>query len=145
MAKTMQEILKGLLEAKYVSVFKGETREEWKERMVHEAMAAMPLQPFTALKRIREAGHNFGAWATWAQKTAAWGMEPYKWPDPGKDAPPEEVPKGVIMPLLLSQEMSKAGAKANSEWLNDNAPIGEARYELPMTSIYKAFIDHKGE
>ncbi len=44
------------------------------------------------------------------------------------------------MPLKLTPEMAKAGGHANSEWLNDNAPIGEGRYAQPMESVYAAFI-----
>lgn len=42
---------------------------------------------FEALKNIRQAGYNYGAWANWAQKTASWGMEPTKWPKQSDDAP----------------------------------------------------------
>lgn len=47
----------------------------------------------------------------------------------------------VLMPLSLTPEMEKAGGHANSEWLNDDAPIGESRYARPMASVYAAFID----
>ena len=40
-----------------------------------------------ALKRIREAGNNTTEWATWAQRMAAWGMQPDRWPYPGDDPP----------------------------------------------------------
>lgn len=40
-----------------------------------------------ALRAIRHAGNNTTDWATWAQRTAAWGMEPHKWPKQDKEAP----------------------------------------------------------
>lgn len=40
-----------------------------------------------ALFRIRHAGGNTTEWAVWAQKTAAWGMEPGKWAQPPAEAP----------------------------------------------------------
>lgn len=43
-----------------------------------------------ALRRIRQAGNNWFSWCTWAQKTAAWGMEPSKWPEQDPDAPQEK-------------------------------------------------------
>lgn len=44
-----------------------------------------------ALRLIREAGNNTTDWATWAQKMAAWGMEPNKWPKPSDYAPEEKL------------------------------------------------------
>lgn len=43
-----------------------------------------------ALANIRFAGNNTTAWAVWAQKMAAWGMEPDKWPKPEALPPAEE-------------------------------------------------------
>jgi septation ring formation regulator EzrA len=40
-----------------------------------------------ALRRIREAGNNTTEWATWAQRTAAWGMQTGYCPEQPKDAP----------------------------------------------------------
>ena len=42
-----------------------------------------------------------------------------------------------MVPVTLTAEMKKAGGHANSEWLNDNAPIGEVRYVIPMDSIWR--------
>jgi hypothetical protein len=51
------------------------------------------------------------------------------------------VPEGfVLVPVKLTEEMKKAGGHANSEWLNDNAPIGEVRYAMPMDSVYGAIL-----
>lgn len=41
----------------------------------------------SALWAIRTAGHNTTDWAIWAQKMAAWGLEPAKWPRPPEAAP----------------------------------------------------------
>lgn len=40
-----------------------------------------------ALNAIRCAGNNASDWAVWAQRTAAWGMAPDKWPKQNEDAP----------------------------------------------------------
>jgi hypothetical protein len=62
---------------------------------VYLSLASPGAAAFAALKMIREAGENFTDWATWAQKMAAWGMEPDKWPMPGKDAPASPAPLQV--------------------------------------------------
>lgn len=46
--------------------------------------AAIAIQ---ALRLIRHASGNTTEWATWAQRMAAWGMEPNKWPKPDDSAP----------------------------------------------------------
>lgn len=49
----------------------------------------------------------------------------------------QAVPQGWrLVPVELTEAMSKAGGHANSEWLNDSAPIGEERYARPMKSIW---------
>lgn len=49
------------------------------------------------------------------------------------------VPPGFwLAPDEPSDAMQKAGGHANSEWLNDNAPIGESRYVKPAEGVYKA-------
>ena len=58
------------------------------------------------------------------------------------------VPDGMcLVPIEPTPEMLKAGGHTNSEWLNDNAPIGESRYALPMAGVYAAMLsaapDHK--
>lgn len=45
-----------------------------------------------------------------------------------------------LVPLVPTQEMLKAGGHANSEWLNDDAPIGELRYTMPMNSVWEAML-----
>lgn len=53
-------------------------------------IALMWLKGMEALKTIREAGYNTTDWATWAQKWAAHGMQPDRWPAPPKDAPEDK-------------------------------------------------------
>lgn len=51
------------------------------------------------------------------------------------------VPEGfVLVPAKITPEMKAAGGHANSEWLNDNAPIGEARYAMPMDGVWAAML-----
>ena len=47
----------------------------------------------------------------------------------------------VEVPREPTEEMKRAGGHANSEWLNDNAPIGESLYAMPMESVWRAMID----
>jgi hypothetical protein len=46
----------------------------------------------------------------------------------------------VLVPAKPTQEMISKGGYINSEWLNDNAPIGQQRYERPVAEVYKAMI-----
>jgi hypothetical protein len=41
----------------------------------------------------------------------------------------------------MSDKMFDAGQHANSEWLNDNAPIGEAVYRAPAKAVFTAMIN----
>jgi hypothetical protein len=51
------------------------------------------------------------------------------------------VPEGwMLVPVVPTEAMKKAGGHANSEWLNDNAPIGEARYATPMESVWRDML-----
>lgn len=52
-----------------------------------------------------------------------------------------KIPEGwKLVPIVPTEAMKKAGGHANSEWLNDNAPIGEVRYMMPMDSVYEAML-----
>ncbi len=54
------------------------------------------------------------------------------------------VPEGyVLVPIEPTPEMIRAGGHSNSEWLNDTAPIGEARYAVPVPSIWAAMLKAK--
>jgi len=46
----------------------------------------------------------------------------------------------VLVPVEPTEAMASKGAHVNSEWLNDNAPIGECRYRRPAVAVYKAMI-----
>jgi len=51
------------------------------------------------------------------------------------------VPEGwQLVPLAPTDEMQRAGGHVNSEWLNDSAPIGEARYGFPMNEVWKVML-----
>lgn len=45
-----------------------------------------------------------------------------------------------LVPVEPTEAMNAAGGHANSEWLNDNAPIGEKRYAMPMPSVWQAML-----
>lgn len=47
---------------------------------------------------------------------------------------------GVWVPREPTEAMKRAGGHVNSEWLNDNAPIGEARYAMPMGGVWQAML-----
>lgn len=51
-----------------------------------------------------------------------------------------EQSKWKLVPVESTDAMLKAGGHANSEWLNDIAPIGEARYVMPMKSVWRDMI-----
>lgn len=40
----------------------------------------------------------------------------------------------------ISEEMLNAGQHVLSEWLNDSAPIGEARYRAPAKACFEAML-----
>lgn len=45
-----------------------------------------------------------------------------------------------VVPREPNGQMESAGGHSNSEWLNDNAPIGESRYAMPMRSVWRAML-----
>ena len=45
-----------------------------------------------------------------------------------------------LTPIFPTEKQSTKGAHANSEWLNDNAPIGESRYRKPAEAVYAAML-----
>ena len=54
---------------------------------------------------------------------------------------PLPIPDGWRMvPIDANDEQLNRGQHVASEWLNDNAPIGSARYRGPARSIYRAMI-----
>lgn len=46
----------------------------------------------------------------------------------------------VLVPRVPTEEMIQIGAKANSECLNDNAPLGERLYRHPAIQVYAAMV-----
>ena len=47
----------------------------------------------------------------------------------------------VLVPREPTEAMQRAGGHVNSEWLNDDAPIGEeTTYTAPMRGIWKAML-----
>lgn len=46
----------------------------------------------------------------------------------------------VIAPREPTEKMSDKGEFVNSEWLNDNAPLGQASYRSPAKAVYKSMV-----
>jgi hypothetical protein len=68
--------------------------------------------------------HRYVAWEGWQAARAA--------------SPVAEGWK--LVPVEPTDAMRLAGGHVNSEWLNDNAPIGEARYVMPMIGVWAAML-----
>ena len=49
-------------------------------------------------------------------------------------------PEYCVVPREPTGSMEITGEFVNSEWLNDNAPIGQAMYKHPAIAVYKAMI-----
>lgn len=45
-----------------------------------------------------------------------------------------------LVPEEPSEVMANKGAHVNSEWLNDKAPLGEARYRGPAVAVYREML-----
>lgn len=53
-----------------------------------------------------------------------------------------KVPDGwKLVPIDPTKKMEQAGGHANSEWLNNDAPLNEVRYAMPIWSVYRAMLD----
>lgn len=50
------------------------------------------------------------------------------------------MPGWVLVPREPFEAMADAGAHCNSEWLNDNAPIGERRYRDPAIAVWRTML-----
>lgn len=46
----------------------------------------------------------------------------------------------VLVPRVPTEEMIQRGTKANSECLNENAPLGERLYRHPAIQVYTAMV-----
>ena len=53
----------------------------------------------------------------------------------------EERPDGWrLVPAEPTEAMKSAGGHVNSEWLNDDAPLYESRYAMPMDGVWSAML-----
>ena len=67
------------------------------------------------------------AWSAWQAKAQA-------------------VPEGfVLVPKEPTEAMIQRGTKANSECLNENAPLGERLFRHPALQVYQAMVNGSGE
>lgn len=91
----------------------------------------------------RQAGQVPDAWLTPGMDLRLSNQHGYgDWTPLFAPPPPVQPPTGYkLVPVEPTPAMIKAGGHVNSEWLNDNAPIGEARYALPMGGVYTAMLN----
>jgi len=69
---------------------------------------------------------------------AAWEM----W----QAAKAQAVPEGfILVPKEPTEAMIQRGTKANSECLNENAPLGERLFRHPALQVYQAMVNGSGE
>jgi hypothetical protein len=53
----------------------------------------------------------------------------------------EQRPDGwQLVPVEPTEAMKSAGGHVNSEWLNDDAPLCESRYAMPMDGVWSAML-----
>ncbi|WP_436660727.1 hypothetical protein [Acinetobacter sp. P1(2025)] len=63
-----------------------------------------------------------------------------------RDAKAQAVPEGfVLVPKEPTEAMIQRGTKANSECLNENAPLGERLFRHPALQVYQAMVSESGE
>jgi hypothetical protein len=56
------------------------------------------------------------------------------------------VPEGfILVPKEPTEAMIQRGTKANSECLNENAPLGERLFRHPALQVYQAMVNGSGE
>ena len=56
------------------------------------------------------------------------------------------VPEGfILVPKEPTEAMIQRGTKANSECLNENAPLGERLFRHPTLQVYQAMVNGSGE
>jgi hypothetical protein len=119
----------------------------------YRAARSAPPQPSEREAFEKWAGTQAGEWLIvdgllrdprgeyWSPRTkAAW----LAW-QAARAAPPQPVPAEPplgwkLVPIEPTAEMEKAGGHANSEWLNDDAPLYEQRYAMPMKSVWQAML-----
>ena len=58
----------------------------------------------------------------------------------------QAVPEGfILVPKEPTEAMIQRGTKANSECLNENAPLGERLFRHPALQVYQAMVNGSGE
>lgn len=63
-----------------------------------------------------------------------------------RDVKAQAVPEGfVLVPKEPTEAMIQRGTKANSECLNENAPLGERLFRHPALQVYQAMVNESGE
>lgn len=63
-----------------------------------------------------------------------------------KEAKAQVVPEGfILVPKEPTEAMIQRGTKANSECLNENAPLGERLFRHPTLQVYQAMVNGSGE
>lgn len=63
-----------------------------------------------------------------------------------RDAKAQAVLEGfVLVPKEPTEAMIQRGTKANSECLNENAPLGERLFRHPALQVYQAMVNGSGE
>jgi hypothetical protein len=63
-----------------------------------------------------------------------------------KEAKAQAVPEGfILVPKEPTEAMIQRGTKANSECLNENAPLGERLFRHPTLQVYQAMVNGSGE
>lgn len=85
-----------------------------------------------------ETGRNY-SYTFYDPKTrAAW--------DAWQAAKVQAVPEGfILVPKEPTEAMIQRGTKANSECLNENAPLGERLFRHPALQVYQAMVSGSGE
>ncbi|WP_338841000.1 hypothetical protein [Acinetobacter lwoffii] len=64
----------------------------------------------------------------------------------GWQAKAQAVPEGfILVPKEPTEAMIQRGTKANSECLNENAPLGERLFRHPTLQVYQAMVNGSGE
>lgn len=72
----------------------------------------------------------------------AWEM----WSSAKHSIKAQAVPEGfILVPKEPTEAMIQRGTKANSECLNENAPLGERLFRHPALQVYQAMVNGSGE
>ena len=78
----------------------------------------------------------------WHRVNTGWAM----WKKAINFTKAQAVPEGfVLVPKEPTEAMIQRGTKANSECLNENAPLGERLFRHPALQVYQAMVNGSGE